>query len=40
MPAGGKNRQLLIKVSKVNIHIKLSLLKKEIANKKKKAEKI
>jgi trimethylguanosine synthase len=37
---GLKNRQLLVKVSRANISIKLALLKREIANKKKKTEKI
>lgn len=39
LTAGAKNRQLLLKVSRVNISIRLALLKREI-NKKQKTERI
>jgi hypothetical protein len=33
LPAGSKNRQLLVKVSRVNVSIGLALLKREIGKR-------
>jgi trimethylguanosine synthase len=40
LPAGVKNRQLLVKVTRVNVSIRLALLKREIGNKKQRNEKM
>ncbi len=36
LPAGSKNREILIKISTVNINTKLSLFRREMDKKKKK----